>query len=56
MLVDLSAIRYYGSSNDLAQYGHYYHMNGENREINFVLAVTRKHGIPVHHGTMSGNS
>ena len=30
-------------------------MNGENREINFVLAVTRKHGIPVHHRPMSGN-
>ena len=30
-------------------------MNGGNREINFVLAVTRKHGIPVHHRSMSGN-
>ena len=55
IVYDLSAIRYYGSYNDLAQYGHYYHMNGENREINFVLAVTRKHGIPVHDRPMSGN-
>lgn len=55
IVYDLSAIRYYGSSNDLARFGHYYHMNGENRESNFVLAVTRKHGIPVHHRPMAGN-
>ena len=30
-------------------------MNGENREINFVLAVTRKHGIPIHYRTIAGN-
>ncbi len=28
IVYDLSAIRYYGSYNELAQYGHYYHMNG----------------------------
>ena len=55
IVYDLSAIRYYGSSNDLAKYGHYYHVNGENREINFVLAVTRKHGIPIHYRTIAGN-
>ena len=55
IVYDLSAIRYYGSYNELAQYGHYSHMNGENREINFVLAVTRKHGISVRHRPMSGN-
>ena len=55
IVYDLSAIRYYGSSNDLARYGHYYHTNGENREINFVLAVTREHGIPVHHRPIAGN-
>ncbi|MCL4314454.1 MAG: hypothetical protein M1454_01825 [Candidatus Thermoplasmatota archaeon] len=55
IVYDLSAIRYYGSYNDLAQYGHHYQTNGGNREINFVLAVTRKHGIPVHHRPMSGN-
>ena len=55
IVYDLSAIRYYGSGNDLARYGHYYHINGENREINFVLAVTRKHGIPIHYRTIAGN-
>ena len=55
IVYDLSAIRYYGSSNDLAKYGHYYHVNGENREINFVLAVTRKRGIPIHYRTIAGN-
>ncbi len=55
IVYDLSAIRYYGSGNDLARYGHYYHVNGENREINFVLAVTRKHGIPIHYRTIAGN-
>ena len=55
IVYDLSAIRYFGESNSLAEYGHYYHINGENREINFVLAVTRKGGIPVHHRTMAGN-
>lgn len=55
IVYDLSAVRYYGTDNDLARYGHYYHTNGENREINFVLAVTRDHGIPVHHSVMPGN-
>ncbi len=30
-------------------------MNGENREINFLLAITRKHGIPVHYRAIAGN-
>ncbi|MGC8699342.1 MAG: IS1634 family transposase, partial [Candidatus Acidifodinimicrobium sp.] len=55
IVYDLSAIRYYGTENDLARYGHYYHLNGENREINFVLAVTRKGGVPVHHRVVPGN-
>ncbi len=55
IVYDLSAIRYYGTENDLARYGHYYHTNGENREINFVLAVTRKGGIPVHHHPLAGS-
>ena len=55
IVYDLSAIRYYGKENDLAEYGHYYRSNGENREINFVLAVTRDSGIPVHHRIMPGN-
>ena len=55
IVYDLSAIRYYGTENDLAMYGHYYHLNGENREINFVLAVTRKGGIPVHHRPLAGS-
>ena len=55
IVYDLSAVKYYGSSNDLARYGHYYHTNGGNREINFVLAVTRSGGIPVHHRIMPGN-
>ena len=54
IIYDLSAIRYYGFSNDLARFG-YYHMNGESREINFFLAVTRKHGIPIHYRTIAGN-
>ncbi|MEM3193035.1 MAG: hypothetical protein QW292_13325 [Candidatus Parvarchaeota archaeon] len=44
IVYDQSAIRCYGSENDLARYNHYYNTNGENREINFVLAVTRKVG------------
>jgi transposase len=55
IVYDLSAIRYYGNENDLAEFGHYYHSNGENREINFVMAVTRDSGIPVHHRIMPGN-
>ena len=55
IVYDLSAIRYYGKENELARFGHYYHSNGENREINFVLAVTRDSGIPVHHRIMPGN-
>ena len=55
IVYDLSAIRYYGSGNELAKYGHYYHSNGGNKEINFVLAVTRDHGIPMHHRIMPGN-
>ena len=55
IVYDLSAVRYIGSENDLAMYGHYYHTNGGNKEINFVLAVTRTGGIPVHHRIMPGN-
>lgn len=55
IVYDLSAVKYYGSSNDLARYGHYYDTNGGNREINFVLAVTRKGGIPVHYRIMPGS-
>ncbi len=55
IVYDLSAIRYYGRENDLAEFGHYYHSNGENMEINFVMAVTRDSGIPVHHRIMPGN-
>ena len=55
IVYDLSAIRYYGTENDLARYGHYYHINGENREINFVLAVTRKGSIPLHYRAVPGN-
>lgn len=55
IVYDLSAVRYLGSENDLAMYGHYYHANGGNREINFVLAVTRTGGIPVHYRIMPGN-
>jgi transposase len=55
IVYDLSAVRYSGSRNDLAMYGHYYQTNGGNREINFVLAVTRTGGIPVHHRIMPGN-
>ena len=55
IVYDLSAVKYYGSGNDLAKYGHYYHSNGGNREINFVMAVTRTAGIPVHHRIMPGN-
>jgi len=55
IVYDLSALSYTGSKNDPAMYGHYYHTNGGNREINFVLAVTRTGGIPVHHRIMPGN-
>jgi transposase len=41
--------------NELAKFSHYYHSNGENREINFVMVVTRDSGIPVHHRIMPGN-
>ena len=46
IVYDLSAIRYNGTENDLAGYGHYYHLNGENREINFVPAVTSTISTP----------
>ena len=49
IVYDLSAIRCFGSCNDLAGYGHYYLYNSSKKEINFVLAVTRDHGIPIHH-------
>ena len=46
IVYDLSAIRYYGKNNDLAEYGHYYHSNGENMEINFVMAGMKSSIIP----------
>ena len=54
IVYDLSAIQYFGSCNDLAGYAHYYHSNYGNKEITFVLAVTRDHGIPVHHRILPG--
>ncbi len=55
IVYDLSVIRYYGLENMLSEYGHYYHSNGGNKEINFVMAVTRDSGIRVHHRIMPGN-
>ena len=55
IVYDLSAIRYFGSENDLAGYGHYNHSNGGKKEINFMLAVTRDHGRPVHHRILAGS-
>ena len=55
IVYDLIAIRYFGSCNDLAGYGHYYHSNGGKKEINFVLTVTRDHGIPIHHRILPGS-
>jgi len=55
IVYDLSAIRYYGNGNNPAKYGHYYHLNGNNREINFLLAVTRKGGIPTHQRPIAGS-
>ena len=55
IVYDLSAIRYFGSCNDLAGYGHYYHSNGGKKENNFVLAVTRDHGTPIHHRIRPGS-
>ena len=43
---DLSSIRKFGKENDLSEFGNYYRSNGENSEVNFVLAVTRDSGIP----------
>ena len=55
IVYDLIAIRYFGSCNDLAGYGHYYPYNSSKKEINFVLAVTRDHGIPLHHRILPGS-
>ncbi|MGC8725280.1 MAG: hypothetical protein ACP5RS_01715 [Thermoplasmata archaeon] len=55
IVYDLSAIKYYGKENDLSEFGYYYHSNGGNREINFVMAVAMNSGIPVHHRIMPGN-
>ena len=55
IVYDLSAIRYFGSCNDLPGYGHYYPYNNSKKEVNFVLAVTRDHGIPIQHRILSGS-
>ncbi|MEM0133632.1 MAG: hypothetical protein QXU18_00165 [Thermoplasmatales archaeon] len=55
LLYDLSAVSYYGTENDLAGYSHYYPSIGENREINFVLAVTGRGGVSVHHRPLAGS-
>jgi len=41
----LALVRIYG----------YVPLNGENREINFLLAVTRKGGIPIHQRPIAGS-
>lgn len=55
IVYDLSAIRCYRPESMLSEYAHNYNSNGENREINFVMAVTRNSGVPVHHRIRSGN-
>jgi len=53
VVYDLTALRYYGENNNLAQYGHVYRTTGE-KQINMVMAVTMKHKLPVHHKILPG--
>jgi hypothetical protein len=55
IVYDPSAIRYYGKDTDLAEYSHYYDSSKENREINFILAVTWDSRISVRHRIMPDN-
>ena len=55
LVYDLSAITFYGNSNDLAKYGHDYTKNGCKKQINIVLAITKTLKFPIHHRILFGN-
>lgn len=55
LVYDLTAITFYGSSNELAKYGHAYKKKGLEKQINLVLAITKDLKLPIHHRVLHGN-
>jgi len=55
LVYDLTDLTFYGKVNSLAKYGHAYHHNGYEKQINLVLAVTQNGKLPVHHRILPGN-
>jgi len=55
LIYDLTELTFYGTVNTLAKYGHAYRQNGNEMQINLVLAITKKRKLPVHHRMLPGN-
>lgn len=55
LVYDLTGIKFYGKSNNFARYGHEYKKNGYQRQINLLLAITKKNKLPIHHRIVYGN-
>lgn len=55
LVYDLTDLTFYGTVNGLAKYGHAYRHNGNEKQINLVLAVTKNRKLPVHHRILPGN-
>jgi len=55
LVYDLTYLTFHGNVNALAKYGHAYRHNGNEKQINLVLAVTKKRKLPVHHRILPGN-
>jgi len=55
LVYDLAYMTFHGKVNALAKHGHAYRWNGNEMQINLVLAVTKKRKLPVHHRMLPGN-
>lgn len=55
LVYDLTDLTFYGTVNGLARYGRSYHLNGNEKQINLVLAITKNRKLPVHHRIIPGN-
>jgi transposase len=55
LVYDLSSIVFQGSNNELAEYGYTYKKNGNNRQINLALAVSKNFKLPIHHRILPGS-
>jgi transposase len=55
LVYDLTPITFFGGVNNLARFGYAYKTNGNEKQINLILAITKEMKLPIHHRIVSGN-